>query len=1291
MINLPTPLKKAISDDSQTVVPRVMTTWADGRFTDNVSATATTTFSKGYFVASEAINAREELSYSWAVCDALDRTGNVIRANGNYVCFDSTPDEKVEYGWWSNATSDGTGTFASPQILTINFQQRLFNYIQIFFPESYGIPKTYDLYYIDPNGTKIQIGSTFTTLKDTLMNEHHVTNSLLFATGLEIRIYTTHFASDHARICELVPLYKEDISDDVQNFSISKIKENYDSSVPLGITQANSLSMTLDNTSLRYNTTNVESLIAGFIRKDVKINCELGWEISTTNLINDTFNRSDIIPIGTSTTGDEWIIDTGVWGISSNNAYLASAATSGNSYTTLQGFANGRIDATMGATAHNNFGIIFRYKDLQNHYRMVANTAGGTWNIYRRDNGNDILIGNVGTAPLTVGTKISVEMNGTTLKYYVNDSLVRTDSDQFVLKDEAYFGLAASGTGTGRIDSITFTPISTTVGYIQQGLFYVDEWTSESSSMTVSVSSRDASKFMQEESIDDGVVFVHHTANQAISTLARRSGVSNTKILSVLNYEDEIVSDVAENYWRLGDAPPSNNNNFITNWWGRWWSRSQFNFDQIDLSAAPLVESNFTTINFLDYTAGGIQSDYLNARFEGLVTPSFSETYTFYVTSDDGVRVWVDGSLVVDRWQPQSPTTFTFNIAMTAGRKYRFEIEHFERQSLQQLKLEWSSSSVVRAVIPSSAVSFGAIARDFLGGKDGLSQGGVSFGVSGALQGDNNTSAYFDGIDDRLDILSGVNTSAEITMSAWINTLQSTKGAIFSNRSGSNNGVFFGINTGKVSVEIDGSTTVTSNASVNDGQWHFIVWTNDGTNTRIYIDGALDKVSAHTRGTFTSTTAYIAYDSVSNVYFRGQIDELAKFNNINTITQIRNQYAAGKTDRHKSFPFLYSKDSTIWDSMLEFATADLGIFYFDEYGYFHYENAMQLYSPSVSGTITADDRGSLYRDIIRMKNTQYYLSDATDIISGSIVVELQANKIIVKVNPITTINTGLQSIWRAEGNASLAVTRLDSFMSTTSDSIRVLSTDNPPWFTNGYIKIGSEIMSYSKIDDYNMYGLERGLFGTIAGSHNPGEKVREVRVFDIEFQNAPAVSVQQPFIIAKDFDKTVDIDFYEFTNYGARLIVSANTLVGIGDFTVLEGTYPAKSEDDPRDNLVYYTSIAGIPITESSSNQMIIERSEQFSANIRKFGTKDITIDNKFIQEVDWADAVAKFIKQHYQNPVPVLLIDSMCIPQLQLGDRVIIGSLRQLNVFQREYYVTGIEVDYDGGAKTKLTLREVS
>ncbi|MCX6904346.1 MAG: PA14 domain-containing protein, partial [Verrucomicrobia bacterium] len=89
-----------------------------------------------------------------------------------------------------------------------------------------------------------------------------------------------------------------------------------------------------------------------------------------------------------------------------------------------------------------------------------------------------------------------------------------------------------------------------------------------------------------------------------------------------------------------------------------------------------------------------------SVRWSGQVRPEFSETYTFSTITDDGVRLWVNGQLLIDKWVDQAPAEWTGSIALTANQKYSIKMEYYQHAGGACAKLLWRSPSTPRAIIP---------------------------------------------------------------------------------------------------------------------------------------------------------------------------------------------------------------------------------------------------------------------------------------------------------------------------------------------------------------------------------------------------------------------------------------------------------------------------------------------------------------------------------------------------------------------------------------------------------------
>lgn len=93
--------------------------------------------------------------------------------------------------------------------------------------------------------------------------------------------------------------------------------------------------------------------------------------------------------------------------------------------------------------------------------------------------------------------------------------------------------------------------------------------------------------------------------------------------------------------------------------------------------------------------------DIFAVRWSGRLSPRFSETYTFTTLSDDGVRLWVDGRLLIDHWTDHPLAKDSGGLKLEAGKLYDLRLEYYENGVDAAMKLFWSSPSQKEEIIPS--------------------------------------------------------------------------------------------------------------------------------------------------------------------------------------------------------------------------------------------------------------------------------------------------------------------------------------------------------------------------------------------------------------------------------------------------------------------------------------------------------------------------------------------------------------------------------------------------------------
>lgn len=128
-------------------------------------------------------------------------------------------------------------------------------------------------------------------------------------------------------------------------------------------------------------------------------------------------------------------------------------------------------------------------------------------------------------------------------------------------------------------------------------------------------------------------------------------------------------------------------------------------YPSTDFTGTPITTGPVTTIDQTNLNPGG-RGDFFSVRVQGYVFADTTGTYTFETYSDDGVRLFIDGTTVINNYGRHAPTINTGTIDLVAGTWYPILLEHYEWGGGQRLRLRWSTpTSGSRSFPPAAALS----------------------------------------------------------------------------------------------------------------------------------------------------------------------------------------------------------------------------------------------------------------------------------------------------------------------------------------------------------------------------------------------------------------------------------------------------------------------------------------------------------------------------------------------------------------------------------------------------------
>ena len=124
------------------------------------------------------------------------------------------------------------------------------------------------------------------------------------------------------------------------------------------------------------------------------------------------------------------------------------------------------------------------------------------------------------------------------------------------------------------------------------------------------------------------------------------------------------------------------------------WQASYWN--NLTLSGAPALQRIEPDLNY-NWGGGspdpGISADRFSARWTRYIDVP-PGTYRFRATSDDGIRVWIDGVLLIDQWYDHAALTNSAELYLGAGH-HLVQVEYYENNGAALIELSWARAEAV--------------------------------------------------------------------------------------------------------------------------------------------------------------------------------------------------------------------------------------------------------------------------------------------------------------------------------------------------------------------------------------------------------------------------------------------------------------------------------------------------------------------------------------------------------------------------------------------------------------------
>ncbi len=143
----------------------------------------------------------------------------------------------------------------------------------------------------------------------------------------------------------------------------------------------------------------------------------------------------------------------------------------------------------------------------------------------------------------------------------------------------------------------------------------------------------------------------------------------------------------------LGDVPPITPEFFFLNDSTNEHGLKAEYFTNKELTGEPALRRIDSAIDFQwddGSPAKEIGIDNFSARWTGKLKPAISGSYELTSASDDGIRVYLDGKLIIDHWSDHAVEARMAKVNLEAGKYYDITVEYYENGGGAVVHLGWT-------------------------------------------------------------------------------------------------------------------------------------------------------------------------------------------------------------------------------------------------------------------------------------------------------------------------------------------------------------------------------------------------------------------------------------------------------------------------------------------------------------------------------------------------------------------------------------------------------------------------